>query len=98
MLVAELLESTVANSNSEMHECLSIRLSECVKSVVQDLNDSKIIGKLSEGDMVATEAKYHNKCFLSFFNQHSQQKSRAEDCDGECDFIKGILHKFGFDL
>ena len=54
----------------ELHECLSIPTSNRVKAMAEDLEDFKLLGKLSEGDMVTTEAKYHNKCFLNLFNRH----------------------------
>ena len=77
-------------SKEDMHECLSIRLSDRVNGMAQDLRDLKIIGKLSEGDMVATEAKYHSKCLLSYFNKHRQHKSRTEESGEDCDFIQGM--------
>ena len=33
------------------------------------LQDSKLIAKLISGDMIATEAKYHNSCLLILFNR-----------------------------
>ena len=55
---------------NELHECLSIPTSNRVRAMAEDLEDLKLLGKLSEGDMVATEAKYHSKCFLNLFNRH----------------------------
>ena len=53
-----------------LHKCLSIPTSNRVKAMAEDLVDLKLLGKLSEGDMVATEAKYPGKCFLNLFNRH----------------------------
>jgi len=43
-----------------------------------ELNDSQILAKLSVGDMVATEAKYHKSCLNKLFNRYrSLQKKTA---------------------
>ena len=56
-------------NEQELHECLSIQLSNRVKRMAETFSDLKL-GKLSEGDMIATEAKYHSRCFLHLFNRH----------------------------
>ena len=52
-----------SDPQQELHECLSIPTSNRVKAMAEDLDDLKLLGKFSEGDMVVTEAKYHSKCF-----------------------------------
>lgn len=33
------------------------------------LKDGKLMAKLSAGDMIAIEAKYHSKCLITLYNQ-----------------------------
>ena len=48
-------------SNSQ---CQTLSLDKGVKEVAQELVDIKLLAKLSEGDMIATGAKYHRKCLI----------------------------------
>ena len=46
--------------------------------MAQELADTKLLAKLSEGDMIATEAKYHCNCLSRLRNayrDHSAKKS-----------------------
>lgn len=46
----------------------------CINSQAPILSSSKvytaILTKLSQGDMIAIEAEYHNQCLVSLYNQH----------------------------
>ena len=44
------------------HQCQTLVLHKKVKTITIELADHKLFAKLSEGDMVATEAVYHLKC------------------------------------
>ena len=55
------------------------RLLQCVKTLARDVNireaatqmgNTKVLAKLSEGDMMALEAFYHKSCMDSFANQY----------------------------
>jgi hypothetical protein len=39
--------------------------------MANEMQDSKTIAKLAEGDMVAIEANYHAKCFLAFRRKYN---------------------------
>ena len=44
-----------------------------------DVKDTKLLAKLSAGDLIAIDAVYHLKCILSFSNRHrSLQRHSAE--------------------
>ena len=54
-----------------------------LREMAQEMQDTDLIGKLSGGDLVAIEAKYHLHCLVGFRNryrsstqQHESQKSR----------------------
>ena len=52
-----------------------LSISNQVKGMANDLGYFRLLAKLSEGDMIATEAKYHSKCFLNLFNRHHTRKT-----------------------
>ena len=84
-----------SDPQEELHECLPIPTSNRVKAVAEDLQDLKLLGKLIEGDMVATEAKYYSKCFLNLFNRHRKhiRNTTVESNDNQDNFIEG-MNKF----
>ena len=54
-------------SNSQ---CQTLSLDKHVKKVAQELVDIKLLAKLSEGDMIATGAKYHRNCLIRLCNAY----------------------------
>ena len=42
------------------------KLDSNVRKTVIQLGDSKLLAKLSEGDMIAIDARYHKQCLTSF--------------------------------
>ena len=51
-----------------LHSCQKLYLHNRIYKIAHELADTKLLEKLSEGDMVATKAKYHRKCLLHFYN------------------------------
>ena len=51
-------------------------LDKHVSEWVENLRDSKLLANLSEGDMIATEAKYHKKCLTELYKR---VKSKLND-------------------
>ena len=90
--------SEESDPQQELHGCLSIPTSNCVKAMTEDLEDLKLLGKLSDGDMVATEAKYHSKCFLNLFNRHRKhiRNSTVESNNNQDNFIEGMNKPYIF--
>ena len=56
-------------NDGNLIKCQTLELDRNVRSMAEKLNDSKLLAKLAEGDMCATEAVYHKKCFTSFYNR-----------------------------
>lgn len=46
-----------------------------------DLKDQRLLAKLSTGDMVAQEAKYHAPCLASLYNKAAALQEQADDDD-----------------
>jgi len=57
------------NSHGTLHSVTTFEFDARVRTFAYILQDSKLIAKLSGGDMIATEAKYHDTCMLTLFNR-----------------------------
>ena len=57
------------NGNRTLLSYRSKNLDNHVSEWAEYLRNSKLLGKLSEGDMTATEAKYHKKCLTKLYNR-----------------------------
>ena len=51
-----------------LHTARTFQLNENVKYTAIETGNKKIMTKFSEGDMVETEAVYHQKCLVSLYN------------------------------
>ena len=54
-----------------LHEAATMHLDSRVRKCAQDLQDESLLAKLSVGDMVAIDAKYHLQCLVSLYNRAS---------------------------
>ena len=78
------------DSVDNLHECQTLYLDMTVRNIAHDVNNTKLIAKLSEGDMVATEAKYHHVCLTKFYNQYRTINRNRSIEMNELELIKGI--------
>ena len=53
-----------------LHSCQTLYLDNRIRKIAHELADTKLLVKLSGGDMVATEAKYYRKCLVHFYNRY----------------------------
>ena len=58
-------------------------MSDRVKAIATDLGGTQLLAKLSEGDMIATEAKYHRKCLIKLYHRHRNYNKAKSDNGGE---------------
>ena len=63
-----------------------VRDSACLLEV----EDSLLLAKLSAGDMVALEAKYHSKCLLTLYNKARKVRSDTEQGSNRDREVSGI--------
>ena len=54
---------------------LDIRVRQCA----QKLQDKPLLAKLSAGDLIAQEAKYHAQCLASLYNKARDMKANVDD-------------------
>ena len=52
-----------------MHSASTFQIDSKVRRAAHILQDEKFISKLSVGDVVAVEAKYHSQCLVELYNQ-----------------------------
>ena len=58
------------HDKAKLHQCQTLGLSNKIKKVAEELPDPNVLAKLSKGDLVATESKYHLKCLTIFYNKY----------------------------
>lgn len=57
------------SSNESLTFVRTLQLHERVQKSAERLLDEKLLAKLSEGDLVATEAQYHKSCLANLYNK-----------------------------
>lgn len=72
-----------------LHQCQTISTSQRVHKIAVGLGDTQLIAKLSEGDMIATEAKYHDKCLVRLYNRY-RNANKSSTGDDNIDLLEGM--------
>ena len=54
----------------KLYQCATMELDSDLRKMAEDLQDTALIAKLSGADLIAIEAKYHNKCRIAYRNRH----------------------------
>ena len=65
----------------ELHEEATFQLDANVKRAAEELQDLSLISKLSAGDMIAQEAKYHKNCLTALYNKVRNKMSKSDVLD-----------------
>ena len=74
-----------------LHEASTFQIDRRVRESAALLGDTLLLARLSMGDMVALEAKYHAKCLLALYNRARKVKTDAQQgTDKECE-LSGIV-------
>ena len=65
----------------KFHRCETSAVNQKERKIAHELGDTTIMAKLSEEDMIATEAIYHDKCLVNYYNRcrYQQLKVPGED-------------------
>lgn len=74
--------------NAPLHECSTKTITERVWKCAVKLNDQRLIAKLSAGDMVAQDAKYHARCLVKLYN--ASNRNSEEDIEDSEEIAHGI--------
>ena len=69
----------------------SFEMGKKVREAAAELLDERLIAKLSEGDLVATESKYHKIFIAEFYNKVRTFASKASTAEQEKSIVEGIV-------
>ena len=69
-------------SSESLHEVSTCSLDTRVRKCAHDLQDERLLAKLSAGDMIAQDAKYQSRCLVSHYNLAASVKN---DSTGKID-------------
>ena len=74
---------------SELRNAMTIELDQRLNGYARNLNDGKLLVRLTGGDIVAQELKYHRSCLTALYNrervhiatiaQQSKDQSRGKE-------------------
>lgn len=69
--------------SDDLHEAMTMQLNKRVNECAVTLSDGKLLAKLSSGDIVAQELKYHKTCLVGLYNREkaylkAQEQTRSE--------------------
>ena len=84
-----------------LHEAMTKVVGERVKSCATQLLDEKLFAKVSSGDLVASEAKYHAKCLIALYNAAARrnipdQTTSTKDQALEAHHARAFAELFAF--
>ena len=58
----------------KLHLCKTFQVQRNIEEIAQEIGDTKILAKLSAGDMFAIEAKRHCKCLAAYYNKKKNEQ------------------------
>lgn len=64
--------------SSQLHAASTLEVDRKVRECALLLKDGNLLAKLSTGDMIAIEAKYHTKCLTMLYNKARQHKLSSQ--------------------
>ena len=67
--------------DQRLHRVTSINRDANVREAARQMGDTKVLAKLSEGDMIAREAFYHGKCMSKFTNRYRKFLNQKNSSD-----------------
>ena len=67
------------NTVDTLHEAATFGLNKKVTTCATDLQDQQLLIRLSAGDLVAQDAKYHLGCLVSLYNRAAAEQARKQN-------------------
>ena len=67
-----------------LRQAMTLKLNQKINECAKTLNDGKLLAKLSAGDVIAQELKYHPACSVALYNReraflNAQKQKKAEE-------------------
>ena len=72
-----------SSTSESLHKASTFRLDARVRKCALNLQDDRLLAKLSAGDLVAQDAQYHARCLASLYNRASSLNSKADHAGKE---------------
>ena len=72
-----------ASPSDPLHEAMTKMVSERVKRCATKILDERLLAKVSSGDLIASEAKYHAKCLVALYNAAARSKTSEQNENNE---------------
>ncbi len=69
------------SNDDTLHEASTFELDAHVRKCALQLGDKPLLSKLSAGDLIAQEAKYHTKCLVSLYNKVRDADAKTAEPD-----------------
>ena len=66
------------STSEPLHEASTLRVDSRVRKCPLILQDEWLLAKVSAGDMLAQDAKYHPKCLVSLYNNATAVQDKGE--------------------
>lgn len=76
--------------SESLHQASTLGLYARVRQCALQLQDQSLLAKLSAGDLIALEAKYHIQCLVSLYNRARQSKESHEQEDSDATSNRAI--------
>ena len=76
-------------TKEKLCEVCTFQVDYRVRKCAHDLQDENLLAKLSAGDLIAQEAKYHAKCLTNLYNRACAKVSQDQDASDD-QICKGI--------
>ncbi len=77
-----------AQLKEPLHGVTMLQVDHRVRRIATDTQDTRVLAKLSEGDMIAINAVYHSICLSSYYNK--ERCSNKSDGSNSDSVLKGV--------
>jgi len=61
-------------ASGKLHNCTTLTLDHDLRQMATDLQDTRLLARISGGDLVAIEAKYHFNCLSAYKSKSSMMR------------------------
>lgn len=75
---------------SSLREAMTMKINDRLKQCAETLQDKKLLAKLSAGDVVAQEMKYHPACLASLYNKAKACEKKNETKSSESETVTDV--------
>ena len=81
----------IFDSEENLHNVSTFVVDSRIRHLATILQDTKLLAKLSCGDLVAQETKYHDKCLAALYNRERKLNSFTENRNNNEKIVNGIV-------